>query len=118
MLVCFPVLQAATSALLPCTAGFDTSAAALAFTVYHISCTTRVEREVLAEVDAFGRAAIPTYDDLDQVRCIRFPSICHPAAQLLQEGTRHGAFWDAAGMSGATGSWEPTLRCCGTPGSP
>jgi cytochrome P450 len=68
MLVRLPVLHAATSTLLPCTAGFDTSAAALAFTVYHIARTPRVERGVLAEIDAFGRAATPTYDDLDQVR--------------------------------------------------
>lgn len=49
-------------------AGFDTMAAALAFTVYHVTRTPGVQDRVLTEVDAFGRAAAPTYDDLDQVR--------------------------------------------------
>lgn len=49
-------------------AGFDTSSSALAFTVYHVARTPGVEEKVLAEVDHFGRGAVPTYDDLDRVR--------------------------------------------------
>lgn len=51
-------------------AGHETTAAALAFTVYHIASNPAAEARLLAEVDAFGRHAVPTVDDLARVRCI------------------------------------------------
>ena len=51
-------------------AGYETTAAALGFCVYHIARTPRVEAALLAEVDTFGRVGVPTFDDLDQVRGI------------------------------------------------
>ena len=81
----------------PCTAGFDTSAAALAFTVYHIARTPRVERDMLAEVDAFGRAAAPAYEDLDQVYFTRpRPRKWHPAAAMSRVS------WGLCGITSAS----------------
>ncbi len=51
-------------------AGHETTAAALAFMVYHIASNPAAEARLLAEVDAFGRDAVPTVDDLARVRCI------------------------------------------------
>lgn len=62
----FTDLEVAAQACHFLLAGFDTSSSALAFTVYHVARTPGVEEKVLAEVDRFGRDAVPTYDDLDQ----------------------------------------------------
>ena len=48
--------------------GYETTASTLAFAVHFIAQHPHVEAKLLAEVDAFGRDAAPTYDDsCDQV---------------------------------------------------
>lgn len=47
-------------------AGYETTASALAFTVYHLANTPAAESKLIQEVDAFGgRDAVPSYDDLN-----------------------------------------------------
>jgi cytochrome P450 len=48
-------------------AGYETTASALAFTVYHVARNPDKEAKLLAEIDAFGRSRAPTLEDLDQV---------------------------------------------------
>ena len=48
-------------------AGYETTASALAFTVYHVAANPDKEAKLLAEIDAFGRSRAPTLEDLDQV---------------------------------------------------
>ncbi len=48
-------------------AGYETTASALAFTVYNLAATPAAEAQLLKEVDAFGRDTVPTYDHLDKV---------------------------------------------------
>jgi cytochrome P450 len=48
-------------------AGYETTASALAFTVYHVARNPEKEAKLLAEVDAFGRSRAPTLEDLDQL---------------------------------------------------
>jgi cytochrome P450 len=48
-------------------AGYETTASALAFTVYHVARNPDKEAKLLAEIDAFGRSRVPTLEDLDQV---------------------------------------------------
>ncbi len=45
-------------------AGYETTASALAFAVYHLAANPKAEARLLQEVDAFGRDAEPTYEDL------------------------------------------------------
>lgn len=47
--------------------GYETSASLLAFAVHFIAQHPDKEAKLLAEIDAFGRDAIPTFDDCDQV---------------------------------------------------
>ena len=52
--------------------GYETTASALAFTVYHVAANhAKVEAKLLAEVDDFGCSTVPTYDDLAKVRTLR-----------------------------------------------
>ena len=48
-------------------AGYETTASALAFTVYNVAAHPAAEARLLKEVDAFGRNTVPTYDHLDKV---------------------------------------------------
>jgi Cytochrome P450 len=48
-------------------AGYETTASALAFTVYHVARSPDKEAKLLAEIDAFGRGRAPTLEELDQV---------------------------------------------------
>lgn len=45
--------------------GYETTAALLAFAVYHLANTPAAEARLIQEVDAFGRNAVPTYDELN-----------------------------------------------------
>ena len=56
--------------------GYETTASALAFAVQFIAQHPHVEAKLLAEVDAFGREAAPTYDSCDQVGRMIAPSHC------------------------------------------
>jgi cytochrome P450 len=47
-------------------AGYETTASALAFTAYWVARSPDKEAKLLAEIDAFGRAGVPTFDDLGQ----------------------------------------------------
>jgi Cytochrome P450 len=66
-------------------AGYETTASALAFTVYHVARCPDKEAKLLAEIDAFGRSRAPTLEDLDQVGKRAFAAAalctCGPAAQ-------------------------------------
>lgn len=46
-------------------AGYETTANALAFTLYLISAHKEVETRITAEVDMFGCGRAPTYDDIE-----------------------------------------------------
>ena len=60
-------LQVAAQAFTFIMGGYETTASALAFAVHFIAQHPHVEAQMLAEVDAFGREATPTYDSCDQV---------------------------------------------------
>jgi Cytochrome P450 len=60
-------LQVAAQAFTFIMGGYETTASMLAFAVHFIAQHQHVEDKLLAEIDAFGRAAIPSYDDCDQV---------------------------------------------------
>ena len=49
-------------------AGQETTANALAFTLYLIAAHKAVEARITAEINAFGRGRTPTYDDIE--RCV------------------------------------------------
>lgn len=49
-------------------AGYETTANALAFTVYNIAACLKAEDRLLKEIDAFGRDAVPNFEDLDKVQ--------------------------------------------------
>ena len=46
-------------------AGYETTANALAFTLYLISANKAAEARITADVDTFGCRRTPTYDDLE-----------------------------------------------------
>lgn len=46
-------------------AGYETTANALAFTLYLISANKATEARITAEVDLFGCGHVPTYDDIE-----------------------------------------------------
>lgn len=60
-------MQVAAQAFTFIMGGYETTASMLAFAVHFIAQHPNVEAKLLAEVDAFGRDAMPTYDDCDQV---------------------------------------------------
>ena len=68
---CSVLNDASTSSiqdLAPCCAAYETTANSLAFTLYMLARPenkSKVER-LTAEVDAFGRSRVPTFEDLDQ----------------------------------------------------
>lgn len=47
-------------------AGYETTANALAYTVYCLSLNPEKEAKVLAEIDAWGADRAPGFDDLDK----------------------------------------------------
>jgi cytochrome P450 len=47
-------------------AGYETTANALAFAIYLLSANPGKRDALLAEVDGFGRARVPTLHDLDR----------------------------------------------------
>ena len=55
-------------------AGYETTASALAFTVYSVAAHPKTDIKLLQEIDSFGRTAVPSYEDLDQVRACDTPA--------------------------------------------
>lgn len=60
-------LQVAAQAFTFIVGGYETTASALAFAVHFIAHHQDKEAKLLAEIDAFGRDAVPTFDDLGKV---------------------------------------------------
>jgi len=52
-------------------AGYETTANALAFATYLLALNPDKEAKMCEEIDAFGRDATPSYDDLVKVRLTR-----------------------------------------------
>ena len=52
-------------------AGYETTANALAFTIYLLSSNPAKRDKLLAEVDAFGRARVPALRDLDKCASVQ-----------------------------------------------
>jgi len=65
-------------------AGYETTASALAFTIYHLANNPAAESRLLEEIDAFGRTAVPTFNNLKQFpylsACIDESLRIHPPA--------------------------------------
>lgn len=53
-------------------AGYETTASALAFTVFNVAACPEAEERLLKEIDAFGRDAVPKFEDLDKVRALPY----------------------------------------------
>lgn len=62
----FTDLEVAAQAFTATMGGYETSASLLAFAVHFIAQHPDKEAKLLAEVDVFGRHAVPTFDDCDQ----------------------------------------------------
>ncbi len=46
-------------------AGYDTTANALTYSAYCLLSNPAKQQKLVAEIDAFGRDRVPTFDDLD-----------------------------------------------------
>ena len=120
-------------------AGYETTASALAFAMYLLSANPAKRDALLAEVDRFGRARVPTLLDLDRrarpTSASRMCSAVNPAAQrTLLYRARPGPHIrvvrarerPALPGRGAQGpSWQPTgsvlrvgFRACAQPALP
>lgn len=91
----FVALQVASQINTFLLAGYETTASALAFTVYHVAHNPDKEAKLLAEIDAFGRSRAPTLEDLDQVGNRAF------AAAALRTGSPAGGL--VAGSTALSG---------------
>ncbi len=69
-------LQVAAQAFTFIVGGYETTASALAFAVHFIAHHQDKEAKLLAEIDAFGRASEPSYDDLSRVRTVLVGQPC------------------------------------------